>query len=88
MIIINLDYRSKPGIIPTLKLQDVGMYISLSTLSLNNKTTHKSQPKGHKQLINKVIKVYVYMSLVPGMTDLQMSGGREITGAFGTQHFP
>jgi len=74
---INLRYRSEPGIIPTFKLPGVVTYIPLSTLALNAKTTHKSQPQSHGQLINNIGEVYVCMSLVPGMADRKVSGKKK-----------
>lgn len=77
VIMINLCYRSEPGIIPTFKLPGVVIYIPQSTLSLNIKTTHQSQPQGHEQVINNLGEVYVYMSLVSGMADRKVSGKKK-----------
>lgn len=88
VIMINLCYRSELGIIPTFKLPGVVTYIPLSTFALNAKTTHKSQPQSHEQLINNIGGGYVCMSLVSGMADCKVSGKKkDINAAFGTLHF-
>lgn len=57
VIMINLCYRSEPGIIGNFKLPDLVTYIPLRTPALNTKTTHRSQPQGHEQLINNIGEV-------------------------------